>query len=61
MDTDYTFPKLTDTNLFQSIFGTQGVPMDTTLVLKPETKQTLIVTAGIFALGLILAAAIIKK
>ena len=61
MDTEYTFPKLTQTNLFETLFGTKGVPLDTQLVLKSETKNVLLATGALFAFGLIVAAVVISR
>jgi hypothetical protein len=61
MDTEYTFPKLTQTNLFETLFGTKGVPLNTELVLKQETKNVLLAVGGLFAFGLIIAAVVIKS
>lgn len=61
MDTEYTFPKLNQTNLFKTLFGTEGVPLDTQLVLKQETKNVLLATGALFAFGLIVAAVVVSR
>jgi hypothetical protein len=47
------------TGLYGAIFGSEPIPL--TLSLEPETRQTVLLTAGILAAGAILTALVLKK